>query len=251
MCFPGTTCNFQACPPEIAKSLLTTQDGSEIALSGLIVGRIEEIGDVHSHEGEAGLSFIGRLNRIPNEQVVFNEWEKISQARSGIQYAQTEEEILDAYWQTLVAGKLSGGYDAAKAGFVQWDEVIRAKFLKLSTSKYLKWTNTVLALPSLIKMATEIAKSGFSAGPIMAFRSDMTVATNRRMFRTEEGHIGLAPASAKKGDCIAIFKGVKVPLVLRPAAGSSKWNLVGDCYIHGIMRGEVFDESICADFWIV
>jgi hypothetical protein len=160
----------------------------------------------------------------------------------GIQYAQTGEDILDAYWQTLVVGKLSGGFESAKAGFVEWDEVVRSNFRDIPTSKYLKRTSWILALPSIVKKSIEMAKFGLSAGHLMTFRGDMTVATNRRL---------LAPSLAKKGDHIALVKGSKVPLVLRTAADGLKWNLIGHCYVHGIMRGEAFDEDQLADIWIV
>jgi hypothetical protein len=81
LCFPGNTFDFQASPGDIANGAVMGQKESEIGLFGLMVGRIKEIGNIHSHEGEDGLSFIGRVSRIPNEQAIFDEWEDISQAR--------------------------------------------------------------------------------------------------------------------------------------------------------------------------
>lgn len=98
----------------------------------------------------------------------------------------------------MLAGKLSGSFEIAKARFVQWDESFRSKFRNLPISKYLKWTNLVVTLPVVVRMAIERAKTGASVGQLMTFRSDMTVASGHRLFRTEEGHIGLAPSLAKE-----------------------------------------------------
>ncbi|KAF9229921.1 hypothetical protein BU15DRAFT_24559, partial [Melanogaster broomeanus] len=56
-------------------------------------------------------------------------------------------------------------------------------------------------------------------------------------------YVGLVPRSAQLGDTISLFKGGKVPLVLRPLKEHDEsWRLVGECYVHGIMQGSAFDE---------
>jgi hypothetical protein len=60
--------------------------------------------------------------------------------------------------------------------------------------------------------------------------------------------MGLVPSDTQVGDIIGIFLGVPVPFVLRHKErieGSSetlyirtKFDLVGECYIHGLMDGE-------------
>lgn len=82
----------------------------------------------------------------------------------------------------------------------------------------------------------------------MSFRSKMTVATQRRMIRTKEGLIGLAPELVQKGDFVCLFKGGMVPLVTRKV--SSRLMLIGDSYVHGIMHGEAFEETKCKLMWI-
>jgi hypothetical protein len=91
-------------------------------------------------------------------------------------------------------------------------------------------------------------------------------ATNyRTLFITEEGHIGLGPATMKLGDGICVILGCSVPLVLRsqeelqdhrqgqshlgtqleaPSREVSRrthhrhHRLIGECYLHGFMDGE-------------
>ncbi|KAH6869252.1 hypothetical protein B0T10DRAFT_388514, partial [Thelonectria olida] len=62
----------------------------------------------------------------------------------------------------------------------------------------------------------------------------------RKMVRTRRGYISLGPLFARKGDCVAVLDGGRVPLVLR--RDGSCCRIVGDAYIHGIMHGEVVRE---------
>jgi len=83
---------------------------------------------------------------------------------------------------------------------------------------------------------------------ILSFRSKMTVATQRRMIRTKDGLVGLVPELARKGDFVCLFKGGMVPLVMRKVG--SRWTLIGDSYVHGIMHGDAFEETKCKTMWI-
>jgi hypothetical protein len=62
----------------------------------------------------------------------------------------------------------------------------------------------------------------------------------RRIFVTKKGYFGIGPAELEEGDEIYILAGGKLPLVLRPLPKSRlrAFELVGDCYVHGIMDGE-------------
>ncbi len=63
----------------------------------------------------------------------------------------------------------------------------------------------------------------------------------RCFIKTNEGYIGLAPLGTQTGDIICIVLGCKFPVVLRPSleAENQTWELVGHCYIHGLMNGEM------------
>jgi hypothetical protein len=71
---------------------------------------------------------------------------------------------------------------------------------------------------------------------------------NRRFFISEKGYIGLAAPNTAPGDKIAVLFGGKVPYILRRNEPSSlgtsdtTWKFLGDCYVHGIMDGEVIES---------
>lgn len=59
----------------------------------------------------------------------------------------------------------------------------------------------------------------------------------RRLVTTDGGYIGLVPAATKAGDHIVVVQGCDVPLVLRQ--DDECFRALGECYVHGIMSGEV------------
>lgn len=77
-----------------------------------------------------------------------------------------------------------------------------------------------------------------------------TFLQGRAVFRTRAGLIGIGPDYMKEGDQVWDVLGGEVPFILRAAArdendGRTKllYNLVGECYVHGIMNGELWQPS--------
>ena len=60
---------------------------------------------------------------------------------------------------------------------------------------------------------------------------------NRSFVKTREGYIGLAPPNAMPGDHVCVLLGSNMPMLLRPAL-SNQFEVVGECYVHGLMNGE-------------
>ena len=61
----------------------------------------------------------------------------------------------------------------------------------------------------------------------------------RSFIETREGYIGLAPRTAQPGDQVCVFLGCPIPMLLRPAP-NLRYQVVGACYIYGLMQGEAF-----------
>lgn len=63
----------------------------------------------------------------------------------------------------------------------------------------------------------------------------------RCFFTTDEGYIGLAPRDSRPSDTVCIMLGCRLPLILRRmkrTERSPQWQVVGQCYIQGLMCGE-------------
>jgi hypothetical protein len=82
--------------------------------------------------------------------------------------------------------------------------------------------------------------------PFLVFEIQGRYALQRRLIRTEHGYFGLASHAMKIGDSVVLCKGSSVPLILRRRKeGNGLFQLIGDAYIHGIMRGEAFQDVKC------
>lgn len=54
---------------------------------------------------------------------------------------------------------------------------------------------------------------------------------------TENGYVGWVPEASKIGDCVCVVAGGQAPFTMRKLPGGF-YQLIGECYIHGIMDGE-------------
>jgi hypothetical protein len=78
------------------------------------------------------------------------------------------------------------------------------------------------------------------AQPFSDFRREMNVTSSRRrLFRTDGGLLGLGPIDLQRRDKIWVLAGAYAPIALRPHANGN-WRYLGEAYVHGCMRGEVF-----------
>lgn len=132
-----------------------------------------------------------------------------------------------AFWKTLSADMIPVG-DPAPPSF--GDEHLQVlEYLRLLDS-----CDYDLLKVSTMPHAKEL--EAFSNDSVFVdawFRA----AFQRNFCSTKQRRIGLAPRGALKGDLVAVFMGADMPFVLR-ATGMGGYELIGECYIHGIMNGE-------------
>ncbi|RYP57851.1 hypothetical protein DL770_010564 [Monosporascus sp. CRB-9-2] len=75
----------------------------------------------------------------------------------------------------------------------------------------------------------------------------------RQFFGTSNGYMGRGLDEVQAGDIVVVLLGAKVPFVLRECGHNSHYRLVGECYLHGIMNGEVVKDPTkeLMDFYLV
>lgn len=64
----------------------------------------------------------------------------------------------------------------------------------------------------------------------------------RRLFRTENGYLGIGACSLRAEDEVWVLGGADTPMVLRQLRGGF-YALVGEAYVHGVMHGEAVESS--------
>jgi hypothetical protein len=72
--------------------------------------------------------------------------------------------------------------------------------------------------------------------------------SGRRVCLTAAGHIVLGPESTKARDHVAVLLGGSTPFMLRQSHrrstdASQPYKLLGDCYVHGCMDGELVTDT--------
>ncbi|KAM6483981.1 hypothetical protein HDV62DRAFT_389093 [Trichoderma sp. SZMC 28011] len=70
-------------------------------------------------------------------------------------------------------------------------------------------------------------------------------ASGRKFSITKKGSFGLGPQKSEPEDRVAVLFGSGVPFVLRKcvsATGKRAWKIVGECYVHRIIQGEVIQK---------
>ncbi|KAI3316652.1 heterokaryon incompatibility protein-domain-containing protein [Xylariaceae sp. AK1471] len=102
-----------------------------------------------------------------------------------------------------------------------------------------------------------------SWGVPSSFQSDLSGSERLAAFKDKKGHqermwcigrklaileadlIGLVPQSATVRDVVIVLEGATMPVVFRPRTDHPGcYRLIGACYIHGIMDGEVFSKNL-------
>ena len=77
----------------------------------------------------------------------------------------------------------------------------------------------------------------------------VTAVSNHSVFITAQGYLGLGPAMTEVGDSVVIFGGSETPFVLRESGSAGdggvekEFCILGDCYLHGFMYGELLTEA--------
>ncbi|KUJ13698.1 HET-domain-containing protein [Mollisia scopiformis] len=117
--------------------------------------------------------------------------------------------LLDAYLHVMCRGQFEETMDVPDTPAYLALEDIRTELLEGSSSR-----NSVLMDP------------------------DLRWKSKRRVILTERGYMGMAPEHVKEGDIVCILLGSNLPTILRPDATSTRFNIVGHSYIHGLMNGE-------------
>jgi len=167
----------------------------------------------------------------PDKVKAFREAFALSQS----QVTYEDGKRLEAFGLTMVAGLIE--YTEAEKEIAQHRANFSAYFIRLYDMEPNGEWNLPLARDS--KLLGDIRNDAIN-GIECHFTRDADVAWNsRRFFCTSRGYFGLGPKLLMEGDLCCVLFGAKVPFVLRKV--DNYYILVGECYIHGIMRGEAID----------
>ena len=219
-------------------------DGRELHLMGHIIDPITELTDSRDMpetkwpESTTSPMEKKQLERDEKENwhnanEFYNQCERLALSPTG-EYP-TGEKHRSVYWQTITAGQRIHGDD-------QYTE---AEFEKWFANRHVDRTLAALNLNRIPVLSDYLSMSGQLMNrmimPANAFAQATTALFQRRMARTRCGYLGLVPGAAEVGDWIAICRGGGRPLVIRMEGDC--FRIVGECYVHGMMKGERWDDE--------
>ena len=150
----------------------------------------------------------------------------------------SSNEIDDAVWRTPICDIESGVFSDTGRRLIRATGKMRVGF------EALRHPDNLTNISDENKRLQKARSFPYKAGMICAL-------SNRRIFVTAKGYVGIGPGHLQKGDHICIFWGAEVPYVLRERCDivhtQKEWfwqrdkgnfELLGECYVHGIMDGE-------------
>jgi hypothetical protein len=221
-----------------------------LGLHGHVVDRIDAVGAILSNKagatifGSESCALVYTLNRV------WMSWEATTRFDKVPLYSPTGETMRDAFWQTVSFGEDGYGPDEKEHGRADFDDFfagLRKPMLLLERFQIHRSRHLWVAFWAMMLILRALF-SRDKPRSIRPFTLHCEQTGWRRAIRTQSGYIGLAVHCAEVGDQVALFKGSRMPLVVRQ--DSDDWRLIGDSYVHGIMHGEAWQEDHCTAFWI-
>ncbi|KAM7211457.1 HET domain containing protein [Rhypophila decipiens] len=131
--------------------------------------------------------------------------------------------VKEAFWRTLIANVDHLGHEAEDE-YAQYYE----DYAALQKGRFSEQFGHVFTIDTEAQLRA------------MRFATTMRdVSAQRQIGLTSKGYIASVPSHTEPGDCICVLLGGRVPFVVRPkAAAPPRHTLLGDVYVHGIMKGE-------------
>ncbi|KAJ8131818.1 hypothetical protein O1611_g1808 [Lasiodiplodia mahajangana] len=161
-----------------------------------------------------GLSFatVSAVTHVLNLQDGFSEMGEMLR-EAGLQISETSiypngESRIDAYIQTIAMGRVMERNPQSRPAVGELREVLTRLASGLETGE----------LPPQVT-------------------SRLGIADKCCIFTMANGYVGLFRGRLHPGDEVFIILGCAVPMILRPRPCGG-YNVVGDCYVHGVMDGE-------------
>ena len=202
--------NFYNAAPEANLEIL--QSSSRIlGLRGCHIDRIVEL--ANSHRNDSSQAPVTLDSLLQHRRRHIEECEAIMNTLSSYP---TGENLAEVRWRNLICNV---NYDLTKAP----DEFAHS---------YRAWRRTY-QFPPLPRSSPEWKLSKPFANVINSYNSDKIFG------RTEKGYVGMFPWTSIPKDEIYLLFGGDFPFVLRKLKRKGDFQLVGQCYIHGIMEGEI------------
>ena len=219
--------------PEMQSRTETSENGAALVITGIIVDTITTVGMVLEVPDLKEILVLGSLT----SRFIL---EAIHLALEFCQpYPSFNWTVFEAFWQTLVAGRDHSIVAKAPNGY----SPIFALLFDTATGSSPSFPDQP-AFSTKRRLALENLHMRSPAQTYRHMQVAMKAAVKlRRIGVTAKRYLGLFPRGTQIGDHVCVVTGVCVPFVIRRHETEDKYQLIGECYVHGIMDGEAEDMS--------
>ncbi|KAF5005965.1 hypothetical protein FDECE_7634 [Fusarium decemcellulare] len=209
---------------DFSRVIRTENDDTILVLPGILVDTVLTVGSTAPGWQLEDTSDSGLEKWMDNMRSVLGEWRTLPLA----DVYRTGEPIGTSFWRTVLVDLKQGEYPNPSSA-------IGAKRLDDRDKQELGRLNTPQGLEKLLRTWAACVKNEYRH---LRFIEQF----NRRFFVTKAGYMGLGPCDLQPGDTINVLLGGSVANALRDN-GDGTWRYIGECYVHGIMDGEMTSNA--------
>lgn len=234
-----------------------------LTLWGKIIGQIHHCGEpnllsAHSNLKESTPSLVTELDSVLR---IFQQWSTIAHSLPSYPNQQTLSEVFARTLFINGTSLESGDPSSLLAVFPTWhtlmtsaasshalrDEVLENMLVDLRSIPINAQEKREFALQMItasLEMGIQTKVSKTKRAKVLHF---WLAITTRRMvfFTTESGYMGISTYGAQANDFVALLAGLNTPFIMRRK--NDGYQLVGPAYVHGAMKGEVWDPQAQLD----
>ncbi|KAI0424489.1 heterokaryon incompatibility protein-domain-containing protein [Xylaria sp. FL1042] len=231
-----------------------SEDGNILRVEAQFLHEVKTLGVVRKPFRPNKLDMNALFSQLQSDFNTSTSWYKIclKDAKNWNDlYLPTGETLFDACWQLLMAGCSPAEYEQCRRQCKRVWKLFRVFTFAARLHLLPLW-----AFKLNHRVSKIAGRTLFNGQRIIdeALANDLQfrirrAVSHRRIMRTRQGYLGLAPAVTQVGDRVVLIKGMRAPAILRPC--NQGWELIGDCYVHGCMNGEAFQPELCEEILLV
>jgi hypothetical protein len=158
----------------------------------------------------------------------------------------TGEPVMEVLWKTVTLNQYSSGANTTNSLLTGLPNA--AVMASVSAARKFFESVTDFGNSSAVRGAATVEEFN-AAGVGFVKLGDVLRGWKFAMFAG--GYVGMVPITAQKSDLVVVIAGARAPYVVRRVPGTCdpvRHNLVGECYVHGIMQGELLNNGISLDW---
>ncbi|KAL2104827.1 hypothetical protein VUR80DRAFT_9566 [Thermomyces stellatus] len=217
-----------------------SEDGNQLLVEAQFIDGVAELGPSRQPYRPTTPGAKSLFKQLRAELDVSANWQKVCLGNAG---------GWDNDWQVLLAGSHPSDRDKCREQARKVWRLFRKYVVAHRLGLMPLWVFGLMDRIAKLTGQTIFLRRPLAAAMADDFETRVRRAiTYRRMMRTSGGYLGLSPALARVGDRVALLKRLNTPAFLR--RGSTHWELVEECSIHGIMHGQAFQPESCEQIWL-